>query len=104
MSEFLPAASLMLCGVVFLTFLAAWPKQWDGQLALVFAPGTTQERVFSAVTALDARVVRSGGMANVVIVDLDRVVSMTEIRSLGAWLALDPVIAGACISFRTIDT
>ena len=42
----LPAAGVLLVGVIFLAGLTAAPKAWRGQLALVFSPGlSTREQV-----------------------------------------------------------
>ena len=92
----LPAASVLLVGMLFLAALAAAPKAWRGQIALVFAPNAGAAEIMTAVAAMEARLVRSGGLGNLVVVSFDRETSYAELRRHGAWLALDPVLAGAC--------
>ncbi len=92
----LPAAGVLLVGVIFLAGLTAAPKSWRGQLALVFSPSATAAEVMAAVAGLEARLVRHGGLRNLVVVSFDRETSFAELRHHGAWLALDPVVMGAC--------
>ena len=92
----LPAAGVLLVGVIFLAGLTAAPTAWRGQLALVFSPGTTAAEVMAAVAGLEARLVRHGGLRYLVVVSFDREISFAELRPHGAWLALDPVVLGAC--------
>ena len=92
----LPAAGVLLVGMLFLAGLTAAPKAWRGQMALVFAPNAGAAEIMTAVAAMEARMVRSGGLGNLVVVSFDRETSYAELRRHGAWLALDPVLAGAC--------
>ena len=92
----LPAVGVLLLGMLFLAGLTAAPKAWRGQMALVFAPDASAAEIVTAVAAMDARLVRSGGLGNLVVVSFDRETSYAELRRHGAWLALDPVLAGAC--------
>ena len=92
----LPAVCVLLIGLSFLAGLAASPKEWRGQLALVFSPKATTAEIVTAVAAMEARLVRNGGLGNLVVVSFDRETSYAELRRHGAWLALDPVLLGAC--------
>jgi len=92
----LSAAGLLLIGILFLTGLTAAPKAWRGQLALVFPPGASAAEVMAAVAGMEARLVRLGGFQNLVVVSFDREISYAELRRHGAWLALDPILMGAC--------
>ncbi len=92
----LPAAGVLLVGTLFLASLTAAPKAWRGQLALVFTPSANAAQVAAAVAAMEARLVRHGGLRNLVVVSFDRETSYAEIHRHGAWLALDPILLGAC--------
>ena len=92
----LPAAGVLAIGIFFLASLTAAPKAWRGQLALVFSPSANAAEVMAAVAGLEARLVRHGGLRNVVVVSFDREISFAELRRHGAWLALDPILMGAC--------
>ncbi|MDJ0942749.1 MAG: hypothetical protein QNJ30_04770 [Kiloniellales bacterium] len=91
-----PAAGVLALGILFLAGLTAAPKDWRGQLALVFSPQASSTEIMAAVAAMEARVVRGGGLGNLVVVSFDRETTYAELRRHGAWLVLDPILAGAC--------
>ena len=92
----LPAAGILLIGILFLAGLTAAPKAWRGQLALVFPPSASAAEVMAAVAGMEARLVRLGWLENLVVVSFDREISYAELSRHGAWLALDPILMGAC--------
>jgi len=92
---------LAVAGALLLALLASRPATPGQQVALVFAPWAAPEAAVGAVAALDGRLVRAGTFGNVLVAVFDRPTSLASLRGHGAWLALDPLALGGCLSQPT---
>lgn len=87
---------MLAASVILLLGLAVRPPQAGAQAALIFSPGISRDQAMGSLARIDARIVRSGGLDNVVIAYFERPVSWSELRQLGVMLSLDPIVAGGC--------
>ncbi len=92
-----PALAMLLASVVLLIGLSIRLPEAGGQAALVFSPGVPAEQAIGSLASIDARIVRPGGVDNVLIAYFERPVSWAELRRLGVVLSLDPLVAGGCV-------
>jgi len=94
----LPAAALLAaCLIAVVIMHLRLPKAGE-QLAVVFPPGTSLAQAAGILGAADARLVRSGGLDNIVVAEFTRDMSLAELVRGGMWLALDPQVAGGCLA------
>jgi hypothetical protein len=93
---FLPAVAMLAASVVLIAGLSIRTPAAGEQVALVFAPGVSPEAAIGGLAGVDARIVRPGGLDNVVVAYFERAVSWAELRRLGVLLPLDPILAGGC--------
>lgn len=92
---------LAVAGALLLALLASRPATPGRQVALVFAPWVASAEAVGAVAELDGRLVRPGTFGNVLVAVFDRPTSLSSLRRHGAWLALDPLALGGCLSRPT---
>lgn len=91
-----PALAMLLASVLLVIGLSVRLPQAGSQTALVFSPGISSDQAIGSLASVDARIVRSGGLDNIVIAYFERPVSWVELRRLGVVLPLDPIVAGGC--------
>ena len=93
---FFPAFAMLAASVVLIVGLAVRTPAAGEQVALVFAPGMSPAAAIGGLAGVEARIVRPGGLDNVVVAYFERAVSWAELRRLGVLLPLDPILAGGC--------
>jgi len=94
---------MLAASVVLVAGLSIRTPAAGAQAALVFAPGVSPAAAIGGLAAIDARIVRQGGLGNVVIAQFERDVSWAELRRLGVLLSLDPILAGGCAAPASIS-
>ncbi len=94
--EFLPALCLLFASMFAVAAGTAFPAADARQVAVVFAPTAEHSDVATAVAASGSLLVRAGAFDNIVIVQLADRSRYTDLYQHGAWLVLDPVVAGGC--------
>lgn len=92
----LPAIAMVTASAALAVALSVRLPMAGTQAALVFAPGTSTIEMLQALARLDARMVRPGGMAGIVVAQFEADASWSALRRAGVWLPLDPVLAGGC--------
>ncbi len=95
--SFLPALALALAGSIFLLALSLRSPSPSGQVALFFAPGTSQARALAALGALDAAFVRPGRLENIIVAAFEKPAATGALRANGVSFAFDPLIFGGCL-------
>lgn len=94
---FAPALAMLAASVALLVGLSIRLPAAGAQVALIFNPGTTADRIMVELASVDARIVRAGGLDNIVIAHFEHAVSWSELRRRGVLLPLDPIMAGGCV-------
>ena len=98
MRDYAPALLLLSGSVVALWFGAAQPADDASQVAAVFPPYAKSTDVMRAVARAGGRMVRTGIADYVVVVALDADASPARLYEAGAWLVVDPLTAGGCLT------
>ncbi len=95
------ALALTVGLALMFTVIAAVPRARseaaDAQVAVVFAPWLSGGDVFSRVIAAGARPIRLGRVDTIVVVALENENTSAHLWRQGAWLLLDPIVAGDCV-------
>lgn len=95
---FAPALAMLAASVALLVGLTIRLPAAGAQVALIFTPGVTTDRIMVELASVDARIVRAAALDNIAIAHFEHDVSWAELRRLGVLLSLDPVVAGGCAS------
>ena len=77
-----------------LLMMMSTPK--DGFAAVVAPIGTSFEETVSMIAAADGRIVRTGGMDNIIIAQFDNPDYSAKLKSAGVWFVTDPLALGGC--------
>ncbi len=96
--DFAPAVLLLLGSALAMAFGAVRPADDASQVAAVFPPYATSADVMRAVARAGGRMVRTGIADYVVVVALDADASPAALYDAGAWLVMDPLKAGGCVT------
>lgn len=96
----LPAAAMACVALILLAWLQLRPRDGATQVAALYAVGMSAPQVLAAAVSAGARPLRVGGLANLIVVDLGERGSIERLYESGAWLVLDPVAAGSCLTAR----
>lgn len=91
------AAVLTLLSVLALLLLSLRQPQPDIEVALIFAPGTSQDAALSAVAEANGRTVRPGAWPNILVAVFPQELAWQELWKMGALAAIDPLAFGACL-------
>ena len=71
------------------------------QVAVIGRPGASPSELANLVAAAGGGLIRGGGYANIAIAASDEAGFTTRLYRAGAWIVLDPIVAGGCT--RTLD-
>ena len=96
--DYAPALLLLLGSVAALWFAAVQPADEASQVAAVFPPYAKSTDVMRAVARAGGRMVRTGIAGYVVVVALDADATPAALYEVGAWLVMDPLKAGGCLT------
>lgn len=92
----LPAVALLLASTVAIGMAHMLPDKNSRQVAALFNPFWGTQATARAVAASGVRMVRTGALDTILVVDLDRTGSPARLYRAGAWLVLDAVAAQGC--------
>lgn len=92
-----PALAMLAASIVLLLGLSVRTPGAGSQVALLFRPDVTADQAIGSLAGMDARLVRAGGLGNVVVAYFERAVGWPELRAVGVLLPLDPALAGVCL-------
>jgi len=97
-------AAFHLASVLAMAFVIASAPDPSGQVALVYSPFSASGEAFRQAAATGGRIVRVGRKPWIVVVapDPDNAAFAAQARASGAWLQLNPVIAGGCAPKRGV--
>ncbi len=84
-----------------LLWAADRPARESGRLAAVFPPHMAPQAALARLTALDVRILGTGGSARVFLVESEQPGLAGQLRAAGAILVLDPDDAGGCMRRQT---
>ncbi|HWI25840.1 MAG TPA: hypothetical protein VN668_02650 [Stellaceae bacterium] len=96
------AAVLSAASLVPLIWLEARPRGGD-EVAAVFPPWTGRERAFAQAIAAGGLVVREGARDWILVVQGDQTDIGERLYASGAWLVIDPVAFGGCLTRAHVD-
>ncbi len=91
-----PAFALALGTGLFLSALSLRAPAAQEPVALFFDPTIGSDAALHRVAALDGRIVRVGGLRNVVVAVFERDLDVAQLWRHGAWIGIDPVFFGGC--------
>lgn len=94
---FFAAAVLGAASLVPLIWLEARPRGGN-EVAAVFPPWTGRERAFAQAIAAGGLVVREGARDWILVVEGDPTDIGERLYASGAWLVIDPVAFGGCLT------
>lgn len=95
-------AAAVLAAASFLSMAALQAQPRDrARVAAVFPPWTSAEHAFAGVARAGGRVVRSGVIDTIVIVQGDEPDLVDRLYAAGAWAVVDPAAWGGCLAGRT---
>jgi hypothetical protein len=96
----LNATALLLASVVAVASLSFKVRPGAEVVAVAFPPWWTSRQIFEATASADAEIVRTTGIAAVLVVKPNDHEGLTRLRHAGAWLTLDPQAIAACFNDR----
>ncbi|WP_119167727.1 hypothetical protein [Algihabitans albus] len=91
------AAALILLSALALLTLSLRQPQPEMEVALIFAPGTSQDAALIAVAEANGRTVRPGAWSNILVAVFPKELAWNELWEMGALVAVDPLAFGACL-------
>jgi hypothetical protein len=92
--SYLPAILLLLIGAAALPAAVSGAGEPTDPVAAVFAPGTTLAEAMGRVLAAGGTPLRGGPFANIVVAKSGHPNFAASLHQHGAWLLLDPLLAG----------
>lgn len=92
--SYLAALVLAVAGGAVVPLAALGVPTPDQAVAIVFAPGVTFDDALGRVMAAGGLPLRAGAFGNVVVARSDRGDFAGNLQKQGAWLLLDPILAG----------
>ncbi len=92
--SYIPAVLLLVAGAAALPVAASGPGDPAEPVAAVFAPGTTLAEAMARVAAAGGIPLRAGPIANIVVARSAHPDFAASLYRHGAWLLLDPLLAG----------
>jgi hypothetical protein len=90
----------LLASVVAVASLSFKVRPGAEVVAVAFPPWWTSQQIFEATASADAEIVRTTGIAAVLVVRPNDHEGLTRLRHAGAWLTLDPQVIAACFNDR----
>lgn len=81
----LPAAALLVAGVLGLGLATALADGIDGQYVVIAAPGGGPNAAIGLLASIDGAMVAPGGFSNIIIAASDRPDFADQLRRAGAW-------------------
>jgi len=98
--DLVPAACLLLIGLIGLAAMTFAPTGKDGQYAVIAPPWYDLRQTISLIQAADGDVADMGGPANIVIAHSEKPGFVRALYGAGAWLVIDPMRLRGCVGFR----
>lgn len=95
--DFWFAASLILLSALALPLLSLRQPGPEMEVAVIFAPGTSQDAAMAGVAMANGRFIRPGAWSNVLIAVFPRELAWRDLWSIGALVAIDPQAFGSCL-------
>lgn len=90
-------ASAVLCAMGMLLIpLALLLLPQSDAVAVIGAPGSRLPDVMRLVAEADGVILRGGGVGNLVVARSERSGFVGRLYAAGAWLVLNPIVAGGC--------
>ena len=96
--DYAPALLLLLGSFLALGFDAIRPAEDASQVAAVFSPYAKSDDLMRAIAQAGGRIVRTGIADYVVVIALDDGATPSALYDAGAWLVMDPLRAGGCMT------
>ena len=97
MRAYLPASALLVFSIIAMAWLSFTPPRNGRPVAAVFAPWSPWPETFRRAADTGAAIVRSGGLANIVVVQSDTHDLLDRLHAAGAWLVVDPEALATCL-------
>jgi hypothetical protein len=95
----LPALLLLCLGLFGTAAISVAPAADARMVAVVMRPGATILDAAALAERSDAALLRAGALSNIWVFASDSEGLARRLERAGAWLLLDPVAAGGCLSF-----
>ena len=96
--RWLSPVALLLGSWVWIVALTLQARPGTDVVAVVFPPWWSAQRSISAAASAGGAIVRTGGLASVVVVQSTGADSLQRLRDAGAWFAIDPQAVDACLT------
>ncbi|MEH6545558.1 MAG: hypothetical protein V7701_03975 [Sneathiella sp.] len=92
------AIVMMACSFVFLFSLHFSPGKDSREVAVVFNPALSIGEIIRQLAPLQIQFQRIGAIENIVVLNLTQPNQIEKIYDVGAWLVLDAIFAGGCLT------
>ena len=92
------AIVMMACSFVFLFSLHFAPGKDSREVAVVFSPTLSAGDIVRQLAPLQIQFQRIGAIENIVVLNLTHSNQIEKIYDVGAWLVLDAIFAGGCLT------
>lgn len=92
------AVVMMVCSFAFLFYLHFAPKKDSREVAAVFNPTLSVGDIIRQLAPLQIQFQRIGAIENIVVLNLTHSNQIEKIYDVGAWLVLDAIFAGGCLT------
>ena len=92
----LPAVLLLSGSWLALAALSMQPHPEAKTIAAVFPPWWTGDEAFAAAASTGAAIIRPGAFPTILVLRPEG--GLARLYAAGAWLALDPVALGGCLT------
>lgn len=94
----LNATALLLASVLAVAALSLQVRPGAEIVAVAFPPWWNAEQIFAAAASADASIVRTTGLAAILVVRPNDQQGLSRLRQAGAWLTVDPQAIAACFN------
>ena len=98
MRQVIPALLLLCLGLSGTAAISVAPPADARMVAVVMRPGATIVDAAALAERSDAALLRAGALSNIWVFASDGEGLVHRLERAGAWLLLDPVAAGGCLS------
>ncbi|MBY8821606.1 hypothetical protein [Sphingomonas colocasiae] len=102
--DLVPAAALLLVGLIGLVAATLAPTGRDGQYVVVAPPWYDLPETLALIRRADGGIVDAGGPDAMVIVHSDDPGFIDAAYRAGAWAVIDPMRLRGCVGFRPAST
>jgi hypothetical protein len=88
----------MLVSWIWIVGLTLQVRPGSDVVAVVFPPWWSTQRSLAAAASAGTAIVRTGGIASVIVVQSPGADSLQRLHDAGAWFAIDPRAVDACVT------